>query len=157
MEHLNDYEADLVTRGRAGRGGRGARLLKARLVRLMSKAGWKYAGQITADSFIGWRNDQKKMAARTKNHYLQGMVSFLNWMERVGRIKSNPLKFVGKVDERGQKKRLRRAFTDEELRKLIEGSGPRGIIYFTRLGRDCGRKNCGNWFGLMFGWTKKCH
>jgi hypothetical protein len=35
-EHLNDYEADLVTRGRAGRGGRGARLLKARLVRLMN-------------------------------------------------------------------------------------------------------------------------
>ena len=71
------------------------------------------------------------MGARTKNHYLQGMVSFLNWMERVGRIKSNPLKFVGKVDERGQKVRVRRAFTDEELRKLIEGSGDRGIIYFT--------------------------
>ena len=131
VEHLNDYESDLVTRGRAGRGGRGARLLKSRLVRLMSNAGWKYAGQITADSFIGWRNDQMKMAARTKNHYLQGMVSFLNWMERVGRIKSNPLKFVGKVDERGQTKRVRRAFTDEELRKLIEGSGLRGIIYFT--------------------------
>ena len=71
------------------------------------------------------------MSARTKNHYLQGMVSFLNWLERVGRIKANPLKFVGKVDERGQKKRVRRAFTDDELRKLIEGSGSRGIIYFT--------------------------
>jgi len=131
VEHLNDYEADLVTRGRAGRSGRGARLLKARLVRLMSKTCWKYAGQITADSFIGWRNDQKKLAARTKNHYLQGMVSFLNWMERVGRIKSNPLKFVGKVDERGQKKRMRRAFMDDELVKIIDGSGARGIIYFT--------------------------
>lgn len=52
-------------------------------------------------------------------------------MERSGRIKSNPLKFVGKVDERGQKKRLRRAFTDEELRKLIGSSESRGIIYFT--------------------------
>ncbi len=131
LEHLNNYEADLVTRGRAGRGGRGARLLKSRLIRLMNESNWKYPGQITADAFIGWRNDQKKMAARTKNHYLQGMISFLNWMERVGRIKSNPLKFVGKVDERGQKKRVRRAFTDEELIKLIAGSGSRGIIYFT--------------------------
>ncbi|MGH7989208.1 MAG: tyrosine-type recombinase/integrase [Limisphaerales bacterium] len=52
-------------------------------------------------------------------------------MERSGRIKFNPLKFVGKVDERGQKKRVRRAFTNEELIKLIAGSGPRGIIYFT--------------------------
>jgi integrase len=100
-------------------------------VRLMGEAGWKLAGQITADSFLDWRNAQTTAAARTKNHYLQGMISFLNWMERSGRIKANPLKFVGKVDERGQKKRLRRAFTDDELLKMIRGSGPRGIVYFT--------------------------
>jgi len=130
LERLNDYEADLVRRERAGRGGRGARLLKGRIVRLIGECNWKRAFGVTADSFVAWRNRQKA-AARTLNHYLQGMISFLNWMERVGRIKANPLKFVGKVDERGQKKRVRRAFTDEELRKLIEGSGPRGIIYFT--------------------------
>ena len=130
LEHLNDYEADLVTRGRAGRGGRGASLLKARIVRLMNDCRWKLACNVTPDSFITWRN-QQKAAARTQNHYLQGMISFLKWMERVGRIKSNPLKFVGKVDERGQKKRVRRAFTDEELVKLITGSRLRGIIYFT--------------------------
>ena len=129
-EHLDDYEADLLTRGRAGRGGRGARLLKARILRLLDDCGWKLAGNVSADSFITWRNKQKA-AARTLNHYLQGTISFLNWMERAGRIKSNPLKFVGKVDERGKKKRVRRAFTDEELRKLIAGSGPRGIVYFT--------------------------
>jgi integrase len=130
LEHLNDYEKNLVTRERAGRGGRGARLLKSRILRVMKECGWKLAGHISADSFETWRN-QHKAAARTQNHYLQGIVSFLNWMERKRWIKSNPLKFVGKVDERGQKKRVRHAFTDEELRKLIEGSGPRGIIYFT--------------------------
>jgi len=129
-EHLNDYEADLVKRGRAGRGGRGASLLKSRILRLLNDCGWKLCASITADSFIAWRNRQTD-SARTLNHYLQGMFSFLNWMDRVGRIKANPLKFVGKVDERGQKKRVRRAFTDEELVKLINGSGPRGIIYFT--------------------------
>ena len=56
-EHLDDYEADLLTRGRAGRGGRGARLLKARILRLMDDCGWKLAGNVTADSFISWRND----------------------------------------------------------------------------------------------------
>jgi integrase len=59
------------------------------------------------------------------------MISFLNWLERGERIKFNPLKNVGKVDERGQEKRRRRAFTDEELRKLVAGSGERGLIYFT--------------------------
>ena len=95
----------------------------------MNETGWKVAANVTADSFVAWRNHHTA-AARTQNHYLQGMVSFLNWMERVGRIKFNPLKYVGKVDERGQKKRVRRAFTDEELARLITGSGPRGIIYF---------------------------
>jgi integrase len=67
------------------------------------------------------------------------MVSFLNWMERNGRIKFNPLKTVRKVDERGQKTWGRRAFTDDELIKLIAGSGPRGIIYYTaaRTGLRC--------------------
>jgi len=129
-EHLNDYEADLVARARAGRGGRGASLLKTRIIRLMNDCRWKLACHVTPDSFITWRNGQDA-AARTLNHYLQGMISFLNWMERIGRIKANPLKFVGKVDERGQKKRVRRAFTDEELQKLVKCSGPRGIIYFT--------------------------
>ena len=130
VEHLNDYEADLVARGRAGRGGRGARLLKSRITRLLTDNRWQRPADITADSFINWRKRQTD-GARTQNHYLQGAISFLNWLERAGRIKFNPLKNVGKVDERGKKKRVRRAFTDEELRKLIAGSGPRGIIYFT--------------------------
>jgi len=129
-EHLNDYVADLEARNRAGRHGRGGRLLKGRILRLLKACGWKLPGNVTADSFVAWRNRQTT-AARTLNHYLQGMVSFLNWLERSGRISTNPLKFVGKVDERGQKKRVRRAFTDEELSKLIQGSGSRGIIYFT--------------------------
>lgn len=63
-----------------------------------------------------------------------GAASGLNWLERVGRIKTNPLKHVPKVDERGQRRRVRRAFTDEELRKLVRGAGPRGVIYFTAAG-----------------------
>jgi integrase len=129
-DHLEDYVADLARRGRSGRGGRGARLLKGRVVRLMDDCGWKLPIQITSDSFTAWRSGRKE-SARTLNHYLQGMVSFLNWMERSERLKGNPLKHVCKVDERGQRRRLRRAFTDEELRKLVEGSGPRGIIYLT--------------------------
>ena len=128
-EHLNEYIADLEQRRRAGRGGRGGRLLKGRILRLMEDCGWKVAFQATPDSFTTWRNERQD-SARTLNHYLQGMASFLNWMERMGRIKTNPLKHVDKVDERGQRRRVRRALKDEELRKLVMGSGPRGLVYF---------------------------
>jgi len=54
-------------------------------------------------------------SAGTLNHYLQGIMSFLNWIERVGRIKANPLKHLPKIDERGPHGRVRRAFPDGEF------------------------------------------
>jgi len=121
--HLGDYVADLEKRNRAGRNGRGGRQLKMRVTTLLNECNWKVAFNIGADSFIAWRSRQKKeKGARTLNLYLQAAIAFLNWMERVGRIKANPLKFVGKSDERGKCKRVRRAFTDDELRRLVAGS-----------------------------------
>ena len=128
--HLDDYVADLAARGRNGRGGRGAQLVASRIKALLQACDWQVPCNVTADSFIVWRNRQT-CSPRTLNHYLQGMISLLNWMERVGRIKTNPLKNVSRADERGKQKRVRRAFTDEELRKLVAGSEDRGIIYFT--------------------------
>ncbi len=128
--HLDDYVADLASRGRNGRGGRGARLVASRIRILLQECDWQVPCNVTADSFIVWRNRQT-CSPRTLNHYLQGMISLLNWMEKGNRIKGNPLKNVAKADERGKQKRVRRAFTDEELRKLVAGSEGRGIIYFT--------------------------
>ena len=128
-EHLKDYVADLEKRNRAGRNGSGGRKNAMRITALLNGCSWKVAFNINADSFIAWRSRQKQ-SARTLNHYLQAMIAFLNWMERAGRIKGNPLKSVEKIDERGQEKRVRRAFTDDELRRLVTGSGPRGIVYF---------------------------
>src|SRR5205814_3620546 len=126
--HLEDYVADLEKRHRAGRNGSGGRKLKTRITTLLDECKWKVAYNISADSFVGWRG-RKDKSARTLNHYLQAMVSFLNWLERMGRIKGNPLKFVGKIDERGQSKRIRRALTDDELRRLVAGSEWRGLVY----------------------------
>ncbi len=128
--HLEDYLADLQKRNRTGRNGRGGRQLKMRVTTLLNECKWNVAYNISVDSFIAWRRRQEK-SARTLNHYLQAMVSFLNWLERMGRIKGNPLKFVGKVDERGKLKRTRRALTDDELRRVVAGSDWRGLVYLT--------------------------
>ena len=130
MAHLDDYVADLAARGRNGRGGRGARLVASRIKALLQACEWQVPCNVTADSFIVWRNRQT-CSPRTLNHYLQGMISLLNWMEKAARIKTNPLKNVSRADERGKQKRVRRAFTDDEMRKLVAGSEDRGIIYFT--------------------------
>jgi len=131
-QHLKDFLADMERRGKAGRGGRDGRLLGGRVGRLLDACAWNLPASVSADSFVRWRSQQTDaLGARTLNHYLEGMVCLLNWMERSGRIKTNPLRHVDKVDERLDVRRKRRAFTDDELRRLVAGSGPRGLIYFT--------------------------
>jgi hypothetical protein len=57
--HLEDYPGDLEKRNRAGRNGRGARQLKMRVGTLLKECNWTVAFNVTADSFIAWRTDQK--------------------------------------------------------------------------------------------------
>ena len=99
-----------------------------RVTTLLNECHWKVAFNISADSFTAWRARQTK-GARTLNLYLQAAIAFLNWMERMGRLKANPLRLAGKIDERGKSKRERRAFTDDELRRVVARSDPRGIVY----------------------------
>jgi len=56
--HLDDYVADLTARGRNGRGGRGARLVASRIRVLLKECDWQVPCNVTADSFIVWRNRQ---------------------------------------------------------------------------------------------------
>jgi integrase len=51
----------------------------------------------------------------------------MNWLE--SRVGPNPLRFVEKVQTNGAQSRERRAFTEEELQRLIGVSGLRGIVY----------------------------
>jgi len=128
-ELIATFADDLNTRGRGGRKGRDARLVKNRLLLLCRECGWTYVGQVSVDGFSRWRQ-QQAFGARTLNHYLEGMVTFLNFLERSGRIPLNPLRHAQKVDGRGRKRRVRRALTDDELRRLMAKAGPRAIIYF---------------------------
>lgn len=131
-QHLKDFLADMERRGKAGRGGRDGRLLGGRVGRLLDACGWNLPASVSVDSFVRWRSQQTELlGARTLNHYLEGIVCLLNWMERSGRIKTNPLRHVDKVDERVDVRRRRQALSDEKLGRLVRGSGPRGIIYFT--------------------------
>jgi integrase len=128
-KHLKEYIADLKARGRD-------ELyichLEKRIEKLLDECKWQFARDITANSFQTWRSQQEK-AAKTLNEYLAGVSSFLVWMERNGRLLSNPLKIVGKVETRGKEERIRRAFTDDEVSRLLLVAGERKVVYLTAL------------------------
>jgi hypothetical protein len=87
VEHLNDYCADLA---RKGRDAKYVENVQRWIKKVAAECNWRRAADITADGFITWRSRFKR-APRTLNHYLEAFRAFLNWLQGVERIKSNPL------------------------------------------------------------------
>ncbi len=128
-EHLADYVADLAAKGRDEMY---VYNVEHRCLRLTNECGWKFAKDVTPDSFVTWRAKQTK-APKTLNEFLDAARGLLNWMHRNGRIVANALLAVGKVETRGRETRKRRAFTDEQMRSLLAVAGPRKVVYLTAV------------------------
>ena len=62
---------------------------------------------------------EKGAAARTLNLKLECANAFLNWCVRNGRLQANPLRVVSRRNEALDRRRVRRALTDDETRSLM--------------------------------------
>jgi len=124
-EHLDDFERDLVARNRSK-----SYICKVvpRCRRVIDECCWKRVGDVSADAFIAWRASSE-VSPRTANHYLEAVRCFLAWMGRCGRMTSNPLLRVQKAETRGHERVRRRAYTLDELRRLLAVSEVRRPIY----------------------------
>ena len=125
VEHIADFIADRTT---VGCDAKYVRELEKKLLILVGACGWNSARDVTPNSFQMWRSKQKR-AAKTLNEYLNAASGLMNWMERNERIASNPLKSVQKAQSGGLQSRVRRAFTHDELKRLISVAGPREALY----------------------------
>ena len=115
------------------------RELELKLLLLMRECNWWRLRDITPHSFEAWRARQPKakMLAKTSNEYRAAIFGFCKWLEpRIGR---NPIRSVERIKALGDPRRKRRAFTPEELWRLVSVAGERGIVYlvaaFTGLRR----------------------
>ncbi len=123
VKHIRDFAAD---RRACGRDEKYVRELERKLVRLADENSWHRVGDITADTFRGWRARQR-MNPKTLNEYLNAATVFLNWLgERIG---SNQLEHVEKAQANGAEKLKRRAYTEDELQRLVRVSALRGVVY----------------------------
>ena len=127
--HLCEYVADLEAIGRSGKY---IHDLKKRVLRLMRECGWTQVQNVTSNSFLSWRVKQK-LAPKTVNEYLTSLRSLLNWMKMHGRIERDPMHNVQKVQSNGNQVYARRAFTRQEIQRLLAVAGPRKAIYLTAV------------------------
>ena len=65
-------------------------------------------------------------SARTINHRRSSVLAFANWCVRTGRMESNPLARLAKLDESRDRRRIRRPLSDEELTRLMAVAEERG-------------------------------
>ena len=114
-EHLQDLLADLE---KQGKGAKYLANIEHRVGVLIQQSGWRTTKDVTADSFQTWRKGAQ-LSAKTLNDYLEAVRRLFTWMEKQGRVAVNPLRTVEKVATAGRQTRERRAFSEEELRKLL--------------------------------------
>ena len=124
-KHIKDFTGDL---GAKGRNERYVIETEFKLTTLADECGWQQVKGVTADSFVKWRSTQTK-AKKTLNEYLGTAKGLLNWMVKQGRIVANPLAAVQRVETRGMEKFQRRAYTDEEMKALLNMAGPQRVLY----------------------------
>ena len=72
--------------------------------------------------FLGRQRESGK-APRSVNHYREIVRAFALWCARTGRLPSNALVNVPKCDETRDRRRVRRALSEDELRRLMEEAG----------------------------------
>ena len=72
-------------------------------------------------SFLGERR-QAGMSIATSNGYLSAVKSFVTWLVKDGRLPSNPLAHLSKLNDRVDIRHERRALTPNELARLIEAA-----------------------------------
>jgi integrase len=103
-----------------------------RIERAAKGAGWRVLGDVTPLSWVKWLSTLT-CAAKTRKEYQTSVMAFLNWLGRTKQIAANPLAGIDKVEIRGKMVRPVRAFTDDEIRRLLSIAGRRRSLYLLLL------------------------
>jgi len=106
--------------------------VRNRVVRLIKECRWTYAKDVKAEDYALWVSGSN-LSPKTLNDFLVSIRTLLNWMVKQGRLGANPLRSLDLLPANEDKRRPRRALTDEELGRLLKKSGERGIAYLVAV------------------------
>jgi len=134
VEHIHEY---LASCERVGQAAKAIAEKRRHLGRLVAETNVKTLADLTplvlernmADMKATARNGtdddgnakwkEVEPSARLRNFRRQAAVALMSWCQKQGRVRSNPLKTVPTLDERNDRRRVRRALDDNELARLI--------------------------------------
>lgn len=141
MEHIDDYLAHCK---HVGMSYKTLHMKGSHLRALIEDVDAHRINDLEPNAISRWLQSltQKGRSARTVNQNRADVVALMNWCVQVGRIPDNPLSVIPKLDERKDRRRVRRPLTEDELIYLLdiaagqdeENGGrytPRNLVYLT--------------------------
>jgi len=125
-DHIDAWTEHLRTKGSTKRWWTQA---NRRVKRICDERGIKRLRDFSVAPVERWMREQTDagMSAGTRNGYRRALVAFANWCARTGRLASNPLTHVATADDRADRRRTRRALTDDELMRLLDAARRRPL------------------------------
>jgi integrase len=125
-EHLQDFLGDMHRRGKSEKY---LANIEFRVGRLITDCSWNLAKDVTADSFQSWLRENRELKDKTANDYLEAARCFFNWLVKLGRVGSNPLLSVEKAKTKEGMAVEIRAFSDDEMLRLLAVAGEFKPVY----------------------------
>ncbi len=105
------------------------------LNKVVTDCRFQVLGDVIRNAMEKWMNHQEAdgMGARTRNMHRSAIVRFCNWCVETDRLAANPLAKLCKADEHSDRRRTRRALTENEIVRLFKAARLRPIA---ELGRE---------------------
>jgi len=102
----------------------------SQLRRVAAECGWSRLTDLDGRTLERWLLDRGAdgMAAATRNEYRGAWVTFANWAVKMGRLASNPFERVPRADVKIDRRRTRRALTEDELVRLLDVARRRPLL-----------------------------
>jgi integrase len=136
-QHVADYIEHLKAKTVRGRkvSGKHRANVERHLKKVIADCGFRLLGDISRGAMEKWMNQQEAadMGARTRNMHRSAIVGFCNWCVETDRLAANPLARLCKADEHSDRRRTRRALTEDEVARLLRAARLRPVA---ELGRQ---------------------
>ncbi len=104
------------------------------LDRLARECRFVVLADLNREAFEKWLAHQtgNGMSARSRNTHRTTWFAFCNWCVETGRLLNNPFVGVHRADEKADRRRQRRAMTEDELKRLLKVARWRPLAEFGR-------------------------
>jgi len=135
-EHLKDFERYLDSKGNTKRH---IQQTVSEVNRVFKLCGFRFWSDIAAGKvqqcLADLRNGKNTISLRTSNHHLRAVKHFCKWMVKEQRASASPIDHLGKLNEKTDSRRKRRALTHDELKALLKAAR-KGPVVHGMTGKD---------------------